>query len=350
MTSLPERQNIVKWICKAVEDGARRNLACEEIGISLRTLQRWTEDGDVGADARPGAVRPAPCNKLTEEERQQILDECNKPEHASLPPSQIVPKLADQGVYIASEASFYRILKAADQQHERGRAQKRRATQPPTTHVAKAPNEVWMWDVTYLPSRTRGLFYYLYSVEDLCSRKSVAWEVHESESGEHAAALMTRAVLREKCFRKPLVLHSDNGSPMKSQTLQAKLYELGIQPSHSRPRVSNDNAYVESFFRTMKYSPQWPSQGFVSLDEARHWVERFMRWYNEEHRHSAIKFVTPAQRHRGEDIAILAERQNVYTAAKARHPARWSGATRNWTPVSEVALNPRRPEQEKEAA
>lgn len=330
--------------------GAREVLACETLGISVRTVQRWRQGGEVRADGRPGARRPEPGNKLTAEERAQILEQCNHLDHANLPPSQIVPRLADQGVYIASESSFYRVLKAAGQQSERGRAKKRRKPTAPATHVAKAANEVWMWDVTYLPTRTRGLFYYLYSIEDLSSRKIVVWEVHESESGEQAAALVNRAVLREKCFKKPLVLHADNGSPMKSQTLQAKLCELGIAPSHSRPRVSNDNAYVESFFRTLKYCPRWPRKGFESLEQARQWVQEFMHWYNEEHRHSALNFVTPAERHRGEDKAILAKRHELYEQAKKRNPNRWSGETRNWEPVGTVALNPRKTDKEKAAA
>lgn len=341
---------MVDWIGEAVRDGARKRLACQELGISLRTLQRWTESGKVREDGRPGANRPPPRHKLTDEEQQQILNICNDPKYASLPPSQIVPRLADDGLYVASESSFYRVLKAHDQQHERGRAKKRRKPQPPTTHVASAPNEVWMWDITYLPSTTRGLFYYLYCVEDLSSRKTVAWEVNESECGEHAAALISRAVLKEKCFQAPLVLHSDNGSPMKSQTLQAKLHELGVQPSRGRPRVSNDNAYVESLFRTLKYCPKWPSEGFASLEDARHWVMRFMHWYNEEHRHSGIKFVTPSQRHRGEDEAILAKREAVYAEAKQRNPNRWSRNIRNWSVVKAVALNPRREDEGKAAA
>ena len=159
-----------------------------------------------------------------------------------------------------------------------------------------------------------------------------------------AAELMQRTVMAEQCFRKPLVLHSDNGSPMKSHTLQNKLYDLGVTASHSRPQVSNDNAYSESLFRTLKYCPQWPSQGFDSLESARDWVKDFVNWYNNKHRHSRIKFVTPAQRHRGEDKAILETRNNVYEMAKARTPARWSGDTRDWSPVGDVALNPEKEE------
>ena len=328
------------WINEAVQAGARKHRACEEAGITLRTLQRWTQAGDVKADGRPEAKRPAPQNKLTEEEREKILETCNREEYASLPPSQIVPKLADQGEYLASESTFYRTLRSADQLHARGRAQKRMKPRPLATHVATAANTVWSWDITYLASTVRGQFYYLYLVEDIFSRKIVSWEVYEQESGEYAARVIERGVFREKCLKNPLVLHSDNGSPMKSHTLMAKLEDLGIRPSYSRPRVSNDNAFPESLFRTLKYCPQWPSQGFKSLEEAREWVRRFVHWYNHEHRHSKIQFVTPAQRHAGEDVEILAHRKRVYDAARRANPSRWSGDTRNWEPVGDVTLNP----------
>ncbi|MBB3059782.1 putative transposase [Microbulbifer rhizosphaerae] len=318
MTPAPERRQLIGWIEEAVAAGARKAPTCAEVGISLRTLQRWTAEGASQEDQRPGAQRPEAQNKLAEEERQTILDMCNRPEFASKPPGQIVPTLADRGEYIASESSFYRTLKDADQLHHRGRSKSKKKRKAPATFVAEAPNQVWTWDITYLPSSVKGLYYYLYLVEDIYSRKGVVWEVHESESGEHAAVLIQRAMLREQCFCSPPVLHSDNGAPMKSQTLQAKLYDLGIQASHSRPRVSNDNPYSESLFRTVKYCPRWPSEGFASLDEARQWVERFMHWYNHEHLHSGIKYVTPADRHDGKDVALLSGREKVYKLARER--------------------------------
>lgn len=296
--------------------------------------------GDV--DRRTTVERAAPGNKLSEAERRRIIEISNDPQFASLPPSQIVPKLADQGEYIASESSFYRVLKSVGQLHRRGRARGPNKSRAPTTHVASQPNQVWSWDVTWLPSRVGGRFWYLYLIEDIYSRQVVGWEVHEVESGELASELVQRAVLVERCFRQPLVLHADNGSPMKSQTLRVKLQELGITPSYSRPRVSNDNAYSESLFRTLKYCPSWPSQGFATLDEARRWVRQFVDGYNHRHCHSKLKFVTPSQRHRGEDQAILARRHEVYQAAKERRPERWSGNTRNWQPIGPVTLNPER--------
>jgi len=331
---------MVGWIEEAISAGARKTPACQVLGFSIRTVQRWLDAGNVKADQRPEAERPPPSHALTDEERGQIIDICNQPDYASLPPSQIIPRMADKGIYIASESSFYRVLNAAGQLNHRGRHKARKCTKAPTTHIATESNQLWSWDISYLPSHVRGLYHYLYLVEDIYSRKIVGWEVHDSETGEYASELMQRTVLAEQCFLKPRVLHSDNGSPMKSHTLQSKLADLGITPSHSRPRVSNDNAYSESLFRTLKYCPQWPSQGFATLSEARDWVSRFVNWYNNDHRHSGIKFVTPSQRHRGEDKAILQQRNRVYEMAQLRTPRRWSRKTRDWHPVGEVTLNP----------
>lgn len=331
------------WIDEAIQAGARKAQACIEAGLTVRTLQRWTQGNEMKIDARTTTHRPTPGNKLSEAEQAAVLAVCNEPDYAQLPPSQIVPRLADAGVYLASESTFYRILKAADQVHRRGRARAPKPRTPPTSYCATAANQVWSWDITYLPTKVRGQFYYLYLVEDIYSRKAVGWEVYAQESGEYAAELMQRTLMSEQCWGMPVVLHSDNGSPMKSSTLLAKLYDLGITPSRGRPSVSNDNPYSESLFRTLKYCPSWPSQGFADLEGARTWVHAFITWYNGEHRHSRIRFVTPAQRHRGEDKEILAKRDVVYQAAKAEHPERWSKATRNWSPIGEVLLNPERP-------
>jgi len=341
MTEPEVRKQVVSDIEYAVISGARRQAACKMMGIATTTLQRWkpVKSETVLTDQRPTALRPSPSNRLSEWERERILSVCNEAAYETLPPSQIVPRLADDGIYIASESSFYRVLKANGQLHHRGRA-KAKTQHTPTTHIASKPNEVWMWDITFLPSRTIGQHYYLYMIEDLCSRSGIHWDVHESESGEFASKLIAQAVLKCCKFGEKPVLHSDNGSPMKSFTMRAKMEALGIKPSYSRPRVSNDNPYIESMFRTVKYCPQWPSQGFESIDAARQWVASFMRWYNEEHRHSALRFVTPGQRYRGEDKVLLEKRNAVYQTAKARNPNRWSGKTRNWEPVGAVALNP----------
>ena len=321
------------------------SIACEEAGVSLRTYRRWYRSGVIQGDERAGAHRPEPLNKLDREERQAILDVANEPKYASLPPSQVVPVLLDKGIYLGSESSFYRILKAHDQLNHRGRSQRPKKTHKPTSHTASAPNEVWSWDITYLASTVKGLFYYLYLFEDIFSRKIVGYEVYEQECGERAGDLMQRSMLREQCFQKPLVLHSDNGAPMKAQTMKAKLEELGVLPSYSRPRVSNDNPYSEALFKTLKYRPEWPSSGFSSLEEARDWVQNFSDWYNNKHRHSKINFVTPGQRHAGEDREILMKRKKVLEAAKKAKPNRWSKEVRNCEPIGAVTLNPEKQSQ-----
>lgn len=338
---LPERNECVNLIQEANQAGARLPLACEEAGITLRTYRRWYRDGQVTADKRPDAVRPPPSNKLTEAEQAMIIEVCNMPKFASLPPSQIVPTLLDEDAYYGSESTFYRVLKAFGQLHHRGRSVAPKVSTLPTTYTATGPGQVFCWDITYLPSTVRGQFYYLYMLEDLFSRKIVGCEVFEQESGENAAKLLEQTLLREKCLHSGVVLHSDNGAPMKSQTMRMKAYELGVTTSYSRPRVSNDNPFAESLFRTCKYRPDWPSAGFKSLDEARTWVLKFMRWYNYEHKHSKLRFVTPHQRHTGQDQILLAKRKERIEAAKAANPSRWGKReVRNCTPVGPTTLNP----------
>ncbi len=344
MISTPDRRRALELVEEAMAQGARQEKACELLGISARTYQRWTREGGIEHDYRPEASRPAPANRLSEAEREHIVALCNRPEYASLPPCQIVPALADRGEYVASESTFYRVLREAGQANHRGRAQLPRRRARPKSYRATGPNQVWSWDITYLASAIRGVFYRLYLVLDIYSRKVVGWEIHERESAAHAAELVRKTCLAEGVTRPGLILHADNGSPMKGATLLATLQQLGVVASFSRPAVSNDNPYSESLFRTLKYTPAWPQEPFESLDAARRWVHEFVSWYNGSHRHSALKFVTPNERHEGRDKAILTRRDAVYEAARKRHPERWSGATRNWKPVVEVWLNPERSE------
>ncbi len=333
-------------IREAQEAGCRLAVACGELGLTIRTFQRWVKEGDdaIIADERTTNVRPSPSNKLSEEERRTIMEAVNSEEFASLPPSQIVPILADRGQYIGSEATLYRIMKAAQQQHHRGRA-KKPSTRVVTSHCATAPNMVWSWDITWLPMEVKGKYYYWYMVLDIFSRKIVANEVHEVESAENASLLMKRASLAEGLAGRPLVLHSDNGSAMKASTMLATLEQLGVAASFSRPRVSNDNAYAEALFRTCKYRPNYPNKPFENLEQARAWTQQFVVWYNEIHRHSGLKFITPAERHNGQAQEILRRREQVYEKAKNSHPERWSGRTRNWHLEDEVWLNPERQTQ-----
>jgi transposase InsO family protein len=339
-----DRQMAIDLIEEAVSAGARRFKACEVLEINVRTLQRWSktvaEEKCLVDQRKAAASKRSPSNKLSHEEREAILSVCSKPEFQSLPPSQIVPRLADSGEYIASESSFYRVLREADQVQRRGRAQAPRTVARPEGFQATGPNQVWSWDITYLASSIRGAFYRLYLALDIFSRKIVGWEVHEHESANHASLLIRKTCLAEGIREDGLVLHSDNGGPMKGATMLATLQMLGVVPSFSRPSVSDDNPYSESLFRTLKYTPAYPSKPFESIEAARKWVHGFVQWYNHEHRHSAVRYVTPDQRHRGMDNDLLKQRDTVYEAARRRNPERWSGTTRNWNPVTEVWLNP----------
>lgn len=339
-----DRQMAIDLIAEAVDAGAREFKACGVLEISVRTLQRWrkvlAERNCLMDRRKAAAVKRTPANKLSEEERQQILTTCNQALFQSLPPSQIVPRLADDGEYIASESSFYRVLREAEQVNRRGRVQAPRTVAKPEGFQSTGPDQVWSWDITFLASSIRGAFYRLYRVLDVFSRKIVGWEVHENESAEHASVLIRKACLVEGLRGDDLVLHADNGGPMKGATMLATLQKLGVVPSFNRPSVSDDNPYSESLFRTLKYAPAYPSKPFESIEAARKWVHGFVPWYNNEHRHSAIRYVTPSQRHRGADRALLKQREVVYETARQRNPERWSGNTRNWDPVTEVWLNP----------
>ena len=328
-----------------MDNGARLSKACECLGITERTYYRWqslNREHNSYEDRRAYADHSNPVNKLTPEERQKVIETVNEERFASMPPCEIVPTLADEGEYIASESTFYRILREEKMQNHRGRSQEPGKHGKPTSYVATAPNQVWTWDITYLKGPIKGLFFYLYLIIDLFSRDIVGWEVWEEESADHASVLIRRTCLAQgRLTTMPLVLHSDNGSPMKGATMLETLYALGITPSNSRPRVSNDNPYSESLFRTLKYRPNYQPNGFENVEEARAWCSFFVRWYRHEHHHSGIKFLTPAERHAGKSEEILANRTNVYETAKAAHPERWNGrSVRNWNNIEEVYLNP----------
>jgi len=343
MIGLEDRRKLAQSIEVARRGGARLKKACEIVGIDARTLQRWkTGQGLVSGDRRPEALHPVPGHALSEAERAQVLRVANEPRFADKPPARIVAELADEGTYLASESSFHRVLRAHGQNTRRGRAKAPRQSRPPTTHEATAPRQLWCWDMTYLPATVAGRWFFLYLILDVFSRKIVGYEVHDTDEGVHAAQLAKRTALAEGLHaigRRP-VLHGDNGATFKATTVLAMLHWLQIEPSYSRPRVSDDNAFVESLFRTAKYRPEFPSGGFADLTAARQWASRFVHWYNNEHRHSGIRYVTPAQRHDGRDRDILSNRHVLYLQARDRHPRRWAGNTRNWSWIERVTLNP----------
>lgn len=315
--------------------GCRIALACAAIGINTRTLERWRNNPN--GDMRRGPLT-TPANKLSDVERQLIVATVNSSDYRDKTPSQIVPLLADKGIYIGSESSMHRIMKSE------GLDAHRRKSKPPTQRkpmelAATGPNHVYSWDITFLKSSVAGIFFYLYFVMDIYSRKIVGFAVHDEQCSELASQLIDDICKAERVSRDELTLHSDNGGPMKGATMLATLQRLGVLPSFSRPSVSNDNPFSEALFKTLKYCPQYPSKPFESVADAEAWVIKFVRWYNEEHLHSGIQFVTPGSRHRGEDVQILAKRRDVYNEAKSKKPQRWSGSIRNWGHIGEVMLN-----------
>lgn len=333
--SSENKQKCINLSKEAHHNGCRLRIACVDLEIDLKTLNRWQESL---YDQRRGPLSE-PANKLSHEEKEEMLKIATSKIYQDLSPWQIVARLADLGIYIASESSFYRVLKARMLLEHRGKSRQPNYNNKPTPLVATSPNQVWSWDITYLMSSVKGQYYYLYMFMDIFSRKIVGWEVYERESMDYSALIFSKSCEKEGISENQLALHSDNGGAMKGATMLATLQRLGVMPSFSRPRVSNDNPYSESLFKTLKYCPEYPSKPFESLEEARAWVNNFVEWYNNAHLHSGIKFVTPSQRHRSEDKEILKKRKGVYEKAKQKHPNRWSGSTRNWDFVDVVNLN-----------
>ncbi len=339
---------ILDLLDTAQRNGARLGPACAELGLNKRTVERWRIQGL--ADDRRHGPKSAPANKLTQQERQQILATINSPKYRDLSPNQIVPQLADEGIYLGSESSFYRILREHGLQHHRETSRPAKQIRRPAEKIATGPNQVWSWDITYLRTPVRGLFYYLYMVVDVWSRKIVGWEIHPEENSAHSSAMIRRLCEAYGIDRQQLTLHADNGSPMKGATMLASLEMLGVVASFSRPGVSNDNPYSESLFRTLKYRPEYPHKPFASMEAAIRWVSNFVDWYNNKHLHSQISFVTPSDRHAGRDIEVLKNRQKIYAQARQKNPARWTRNTRNWTRPNEVVLNGERQQKMDQAA
>ena len=345
MTCPEQRQTLLQLIRSACTAGARLRPACAQVGLSERTVQRWLRPEWPDGDRRVAGLheRGAPANKLSQAERDVVMQIVNGDEFKNLPPSQIVPRLADQGRYVASESTLYRLLHLAGQTAHRRLERVPHKRSKPRAFTATQPDQIYCWDITYLPTQVRGAYFYLYLFVDLFSRKIVGWQVFDCESAELASQLLQDICHRQGIAPGQLVVHSDNGSPMKGETMLATLQRLGVAPSRSRPSVSNDNPYSESLFRTLKYRPELPVKPLEDLLQARRWVTELVHWYNDHHRHSAIGFVTPSQRHSGQDKALLKERAAVYELARQEHPLRWSKGTRDWRHVDQVHLNPDTP-------
>jgi putative transposase len=320
----------------AISQGCRQAQACEAVGIDAKTYQRWALKPILG-DQRQGPTS-VPANKFTAKERANIISISIEKDFVNLSPHKIVPTLADRGEYVASESSFYRILAEEKLLQHRGRAKPKQMIRPQAYEATK-PNQLYSWDITYLRSSVRGEYFYLYLFLDLFSRKIVGHEVYEVESMELSSKLLQRICLTEGIEKNQLHVHSDNGGPMKGATMLVTMQWLGVVPSFSRPSVSNDNPFSESLFKTLKYCPEYPSKPFDNIEDARDWVDKFVSWYNNQHLHSGINFVTPESKHKGEDIEILNKRNIIYLEAKRKNPNRWSGKTRDWSPIESVKLN-----------
>jgi putative transposase len=324
----------IELIKVASNHSCRIKVACEDVGIDLKTLNRWMHDL---SDKRKGPLTE-PQNKLSQDERDEIISIANSESFVDLSPWQIVAKLADQGSYVGSVSTFYKVLKDRKLLAHRGRAkapQKRK----PMPLIATGPNQIWSWDITYLKSNIRGEYFYLYLFMDVFSRKIVGYDIFKNESMDYSAKLVEQICINEGIQKDQLVLHSDNGGPMKGATMLATLQRLGVMPSFSRPRVSDDNPYSESLFKTLKYKSDYP-EVFSDLSDVKSWILKFVNWYNEDHLHSGINFVTPASRHLGEDVKILELRKEVYEKAKLKNPERWNNRKiRNWDREEKVYLN-----------
>ena len=331
-----DKQDILDFIDFYVVLGiVHQKTLCKYLGISVRTIQRWRKNGT--ADKRKGSERKIP-RKLTPEERRRIYQELCSPEYKDLNPNEIYNSLLDKGIYLASSRTFYRILKEFNAIYHRTEERKGNSKKKPDELKATAANQVWMWDITWLKTDVRGIYYYAYVIEDLYDRSIVGWMIFDSESDVHAAELFDATCRKENCH--PDFVHSDNGEPMKGITLCAFYYQLGIIPSFSRPRVSDDNPYIESFFKTTKYQAGYP-KCFHSLKESREWFSNFIHWYNYEHKHSNLQYVTPMEKRKGKHIGIFENRNSVLEKAKLNHPERWGSRNTKQYEVRKVeVLNP----------
>lgn len=312
--------------------------ACRVADISARTVERWRKQPG-GDDRRRGPHR-RPTNALSPVEQAQIVNVLTSARYAHLPLRQLVPQLADEGLYLASESTLYRLQRQLSLRKQRRPINRIDVTRASAVHRAIRPNQVWSWDITWLPTTVRGVYLHLYLVIDVWSRRIVGWRIAHADSAQIAAELITQACRDGQIDPRGLVLHSDNGKPMRASTMLATLQWLGVIPSFSRPHVSDDNSYSEALFRTLKHTPAYPDLPFTGLAAGERWVARFVEWYNGEHRHSAIRYVTPNERHDGREQEILARRHQLYQRARRSNPKRWTRDTRNWNPIGLVVLNP----------
>jgi putative transposase len=307
--------------------------ACRVLNVPRSSFYRTRQP------AAPPPVRPTPERALSKAERASVRDELNSERFQDSSPYQVFATLLDEGRYLCSVRSMYRILEAHDEVRER-RNQLQHPTYSKPELLASAPNQVWSWDITKLKGPLTWSYFYLYVILDIFSRCVVGWLIAERETAQLAYRLIDQTCTRQGIARDTLTLHADRGAPMRSQTVAHLLADLGVTKSHARPYTPDDNPFSESQFKTLKYRPDFP-QRFGSLDEARRFCQSFFHWYNVEHYHSGIGFLTPASVHYGQASATLDQRNRVLQAAYLAHPERFvNGPPTAPEPPPVVWINP----------
>ncbi len=291
--------------------------ACAGVGLPRATYYRRRH----GAKRTPARPRPEPQRKLSQNERQRVLDVLTEPRFVDWAPIQVWAQLMQEGSYLCSPRTMHRILGENAPVRER-RDQLRHPKYTAPQLMTTKPNELWSWDITKLLGPQKWTYYYLYVILDVFSRDAVGWLIAERESGALAKELVAETCSREGIEPGKLTMHSDRGSPMKSKVLGELYADLGITKTHSRPHVSNDNPFIESHFKTLKYRPEFPKR-FGCLEDARRCFRDLFEWYNHEHHHSSLEYLTPHDVHSGLAKQRLAERHDVMLAAFQDHPERF---------------------------
>lgn len=292
---------------------------CEALDIPRASFYRRQQPKSV--DITPVMPRPLPEHALSEAEQQKVLAVLHEPRFVDLAPPQVYAQLLEEGRYLCSIRTMYRLLAANNEVRERRAV----ASHPIYTKpelLATGPNEVWSWDITKLKGPVKWTYYYLYVILDIFSRYVVGWMIATRESSTLAKRLITESCCKQNIVEEQLTLHADRGSSMKSKVIAQLLSDLGVTKTHSRPHVSNDNPYSESQFKTMKYRPKYPDR-FGSIQDARAFAVDFFYWYNEEHHHSGIGLYTPSDVHYGRVEQIQQDRQATLDAAYKQHPKRF---------------------------
>ena len=282
--------------------------------------------------------RPKPARALSDAENAEILAVLDSEQFGDKPPRQVYAELLDDGRYLCSVRTMYRILGRADQVRER-RLQARHPKYAKPILLAEAPNQVWSWDITKVPGPVRGVYFSLYVALDIYSRYLVGWTIARTESSATARSFLAEAFDREGVQPNQLVCHSDRGAPMRAKPTTLLYAELGIVPSYSRPRVSDDNPYSEAAFKTFLYRPEMPER-FGCLEDAHAFYVELFDWYNERHYHTGISLLTPSDVHHGRATKIIAARQRVLDAAYTDRPERFGRPPVHPTPPTAVWINP----------